>query len=109
MEAGHSRVSSAGERSRSGGTLAPSACIFNSLTNAKFMLPSRKLHQENLALLGVRIPRESGFPIRSDVLSLVPAQIRVVVLGAAGIVSLAVQATPRAHQIVEHVGVEVGP
>src|SRR5215468_8042427 len=31
------------------------------------------------------------------------------VLGAAGIVRLAMQAAPGAYQIVEHIGVEVGP
>src|SRR5215470_12462340 len=57
-------------------------------------------------------PAASGVLDRGDdliPLSLVPAQIGLVVLGAAGIVRLAVQAAPGAHQIVEHVGVEVRP
>src|SRR5262245_4369437 len=40
-------------------------------------------------------------------LTLIAAQVGLVVLGAAGIVGLAMQAAPGAHQIVEHVGVEV--
>src|SRR5262249_14007956 len=51
----------------------------------------------------------SGLTPQESALSLIAAQVGLVVLGAARIVGLAMQATPGAHQIVEHVGVEVLP